>query len=253
MDLKKIQQRIDAFDKARGWEKFPASLVLSHLIEELGEISRYIQFEEGYKKEGIGHAYNVKDLKREFAQVLALLTQLALHYNVDLEEAVLEELRIMEERFSPEEWEEYMEEYVPHFAHKKVVTSFLRHDGKILILKRSGDVSTYKERWAAISGTIEDEDPVDAAYREIHEETGLAKGDITLRGRGESVTVTDESLKTIFSVHPLLFDLKSEKKLVLNFEHTEYSWVDKKELDRRETVPKLKQALESCTKISSSD
>ena len=43
MHLKEIQVKLDSFDKARGWDKFPASLVFAHLIEELGEISRISQ------------------------------------------------------------------------------------------------------------------------------------------------------------------------------------------------------------------
>ena len=248
MDLKKIQEKIDKFDKERGWEKFPPSLVLSHIIEELGEISRYIQFEEGYKKKGIGHEYNVKDLKREFAQVFALFIQLALHYGVDLEDAILEELEIMEKRFSKEEWKKYMEKYEPHYKVSDVVTSFLSFDNKILILKRSKKVSTYKGKWAGISGYIEDEKPLDAAYREIFEELGLKKEDIKLIGRGNILKVKDDDLRTIFYVHPFLFELTSKKDLKLNFEHTQYRWVDKKELEKVETVPQLKEALESCMK-----
>ncbi|MEA1993150.1 MAG: NUDIX domain-containing protein [Euryarchaeota archaeon] len=253
MDLKKIQAKIDAFDRARGWDEFPASLVLSHLIEEIGEVSRYIQFEEGYKKKGIGHEYNVKELKREFAQVLALFMQLAIHYDIDLEEAVLEELEIMEGRFSKEEWKTYMEKYEPHYMIRDVVTAFLQHDGTILVLKRSGKVSTYKKRWAAISGTIEDETPLEAVYREIFEETKLKKEDIVLISGGTSVKVKEEDLRTIFYVHPFLFELENKKELKLNFEHTEYRWADKKELDTLETVPKLKEALMSCLKKISSD
>jgi len=248
MDLKKIQEKIDKFDKERGWEKFPASLVLSHLIEELGEISRYIQFEEGYKKKGIGHEYNVKNLKREFAQVFALFVQLALHYGIDLEDAILEELEIMEKRFPKKEWKMYMGKYEPHYKISDVVTSFLSYENKILILKRSKDVSTYRGKWAAISGTIENEKPIDAAYREISEELGLKREDIELIGRGDILKVIDEDLRNIFYVHPFLFELKTEKDLKLNFEHTEYKWIDKEDLKRMETVPKLKEALDSCMK-----
>ncbi len=251
MDLREIQKRIEKFDEKRGWDKFPPSLVLSHILEELGEISRYIQFEEGYKKEGIGHEYNVKELKREFGQVLALLSQLALHYDIDLEDAILDELEIMETRFSPEEWRTYMDQYEPHYRIKNVVTAFLMHHDTVLVLRRSTEVSTYMERWAGISGTIENEDPIDAAYREIFEETKLKKDDVQLMSSGEVVTVRDDELSTIFYVHPFLFELKKKKDLALNFEHTEYRWVDKTELDRLDTVPKLKEALETCLKKNS--
>ena len=109
MHLREIQEKLDKFDKARGWDKFPASLVFAHLIEELGEISRHITVDEGYKVIGLGHeAPNKDELHREFAQVFNLFTQIANHYNIDLESSVLSELEIMESRFPAEKWNKHM-------------------------------------------------------------------------------------------------------------------------------------------------
>jgi NTP pyrophosphatase (non-canonical NTP hydrolase) len=111
MDLKLIQAKLKDFEKLRSWDKFPASLVFTHLIEELGEISRHITVDEGYKAIGLGHdAPDKKELHREFAQVFNLFVQLANHYEIDLEGSVLSELEIMEQRFSAREWSKYMED-----------------------------------------------------------------------------------------------------------------------------------------------
>ena len=60
---------------------------------------------------GLGHeAPNKDELHREFAQVFNLFTQLANHYNIDLESSVLSELEIMEERFPAEKWSRHMNE-----------------------------------------------------------------------------------------------------------------------------------------------
>ena len=101
MDLKKLQKIAEEFDKKRNWHKFRASNVFVHLIEELGEIGRHISFEEGYKKEGFGNSPNIskEELRREFGQVFKLFIQLANHYRIDLEKALLEELKSMEKRF----------------------------------------------------------------------------------------------------------------------------------------------------------
>ena len=109
MHLREIQEKLDKFDKDRGWDKFPASLVFAHLIEELGEISRHITVKEGYKVVGLGHdAPKKEELTREFAQAFNLFTQIANSFSVDLESAILSELEIMEERFSAEEWSRHM-------------------------------------------------------------------------------------------------------------------------------------------------
>ena len=111
MHLKDIQAKLAKFDEDRGWDKFPASLVFAHLIEELGEISRHITVKEGYKVVGLGHdAPKKEDLAREFAQSFNLFTQIANSFGVDLETAVLAELEIMEDRFPVEDWSNYMNE-----------------------------------------------------------------------------------------------------------------------------------------------
>ena len=101
MELKEIQRIKLNFDRERNWDRFPASNVLVHLVEELGEICRYINFEECYKKEEIGSNPNIskEELKREFAHVFMLFLQLANHYGIDLEKAFEEELEIMRKRF----------------------------------------------------------------------------------------------------------------------------------------------------------
>lgn len=109
MNLGNLQDRLAEFERERGWDRFPASLIFAHLVEELGEISRHITVQEGYKVVGLGHDAPEEDqLAREFAQVFALFVQLANHFNINLEKAILSELDIMEERFNAEQWSEHM-------------------------------------------------------------------------------------------------------------------------------------------------
>ncbi|MHA1936511.1 MAG: hypothetical protein ACW97A_14670 [Candidatus Thorarchaeota archaeon] len=111
MELHEIQNFIATFEKERGWEKFPASLVFAHLIEELGEISRHITYKEGYKVVGLGHEAPTKnDLSREFAQVFSLFVQLANLFEIDLESSVTSELEIMKDRFPSDKWKNHMDE-----------------------------------------------------------------------------------------------------------------------------------------------
>jgi NTP pyrophosphatase (non-canonical NTP hydrolase) len=110
VDLSKIQEMLAKFEQERGWDKFPASQVFAHLIEELGEVARHITVEEGYKVVGLGHeAPKKQELAREFAQVVSLLFQLANHYEIDLEKSIFSELKVMKDRFPAKAWSEYME------------------------------------------------------------------------------------------------------------------------------------------------
>lgn len=110
MHLREIQQVLRKFHTERGWDKFPASLVITHLLEELGELSDYILVEEGYKATGLGHDEPDKnEISREFAQALSLFVQLANHFDIDLENSFSAELEIMRERFPADAWSEYMD------------------------------------------------------------------------------------------------------------------------------------------------
>ncbi|MBN1786424.1 MAG: MazG-like family protein [Candidatus Methanofastidiosa archaeon] len=104
MQINEAQKRMNDFCNARDWDKFRASLVYLHLMEELTEIGEEILYEEGYKKEGIGHERSNRDVSREFAQSFALFLQLSIHYGIDLDKAFGKELEIMEERFPANSW-----------------------------------------------------------------------------------------------------------------------------------------------------
>ncbi len=57
---------------------------------------------------------------------------------------------------------------------KNVVTVFVSHHRRILLLRRSDRVGSYRGRWAGISGYVEqNEDPLRRAVKEISEEVGL--------------------------------------------------------------------------------
>jgi NTP pyrophosphatase (non-canonical NTP hydrolase) len=101
MDLSAIQKMKLEFDRERNWDKNRASNVFVHLVEELGEVGRYISFDEGYKKkmEGGGRTIDKYEMSREVAQVFLLFLQLASYYEIDLEKATLCELEIAKERF----------------------------------------------------------------------------------------------------------------------------------------------------------
>ena len=58
----------------------------------------------------------------------------------------------------------------------RIVTSFIKNNEKILILKRSDKVKSMKGLWSGISGIIENnEKPSDRAKIEILEEIGIKR------------------------------------------------------------------------------
>eukprot|EP01122_Echinamoeba_exundans_P014865 TRINITY_DN6834_c0_g1_i1.p1 TRINITY_DN6834_c0_g1~~TRINITY_DN6834_c0_g1_i1.p1 ORF type:complete len:492 (+),score=82.89 TRINITY_DN6834_c0_g1_i1:123-1598(+) len=131
---------------------------------------------------------------------------------------------------------------------RRVSSSFIEYEGKILALKRSDKVKTYQQHWAVVSGSIEaGETPEACSRREIAEETGLAKGDIELirTGRPLRVDATKE-YNTVWIVFPFLYSLKcSPDKIKIDWEHTEYQFANLAELSP--TVPNLLEAYERVT------
>ena len=86
---------------------------------------------------------------------------------------------------------------------RRVVTCFLEHEGKIALLRRSPGVSTYKGRWAGVSGYIEEGNtPYEQALVEIKEETSLDEEDTRLVKQGEPLEAVDEELGKKWLIHP---------------------------------------------------
>lgn len=125
---------------------------------------------------------------------------------------------------------------------KAVVTCFLESGDKILLLRRSGQVSTYQGRWAGVSGYIE-KTPDEQALTEIKEEVGLASDDVQLVRKGKPLEVEDEKLSVKWIVHPYLFHVKDPVKIKIDWEHKEARWIDPGKIDHYQTVPRLKEAL----------
>ncbi|MDI6858600.1 MAG: NUDIX domain-containing protein [Dehalococcoidia bacterium] len=133
-------------------------------------------------------------------------------------------------------------------ARREVVTCFLRRtdargEARVLIVRRSGRVGTYRGRWSAISGYLEAETPLDQAMTEISEETGLGNDDVTLVAAGEPLPVDDAQSGLRWLVYPFLFDMASGRDVELDWENVEGRWVAPEELSRYDTVPALEDAL----------
>jgi len=113
-----------------------------------------------------------------------------------------------------------------------------------LLLRRSKKVGTYQGRWAGVSGFLQkDEDPNERAKTEISEETGLVSNELSLIRSGETVRVYDPEKETVWIVHPFLF-ATNQPAISVNWENSEYEWVEPEQLAYFETVPSLRQTFD---------
>ncbi|MCI4340645.1 MAG: NUDIX domain-containing protein, partial [Thermoplasmata archaeon] len=121
----------------------------------------------------------------------------------------------------------------------EVVTAFLeRDDGRILLLRRSEQVGSFRGFWAGVSGFLEDPTPEAQAIREIREETGIVADELRLEGRGGPIYARDGG--SMFVVHGFRFATRATQ-IRLDWEHSQSEWVDPSEIGRRPSVPKLAQ------------
>jgi translation initiation factor 2B subunit (eIF-2B alpha/beta/delta family) len=122
-------------------------------------------------------------------------------------------------------------------AETPVVTGFLeRADGRVLVVRRAAGAHTYPGAWSGISGYLEGDEPLERAFVEIEEETGLGRGDVELLAAGRPLAVAE------WLVHPFLFRCLRPEAVRLNEENAAKRWVEPGALRELDTVPALGEA-----------
>ena len=126
----------------------------------------------------------------------------------------------------------------------KIVTSFIKNNNKLLILKRSDKVKSMKGLWSGVSGIIEgNENPLDRAKIEIFEEVGIVENKITLVKSIEKMQIQSQQYENHeWIIFPFLFQTK-ETKIKLNWENSDFKWIESNQLQNYETVPSLQKIL----------
>jgi len=126
----------------------------------------------------------------------------------------------------------------------RVVTCLLTHSGKVLVLKRSQLVGSYRGLWGGVAGYIEGPSPLEQAFIEIEEEVGLSPQDVHFVLSGEPLILEDPQISTRWVIHPFLFEVISPEKIRLDVEHTELRWINPEQLGQFDSVPGLKEVWE---------
>ena len=98
--LADMQAYVKAVCKERGWDKNSNLVILSGLVEELGELTRAMrdyrgEWEQDGKESKKGQKHH---LEGEFADVLNYLLDLSNYFDVDMEKAFRDKWEINEKR-----------------------------------------------------------------------------------------------------------------------------------------------------------
>jgi 8-oxo-dGTP pyrophosphatase MutT (NUDIX family) len=128
----------------------------------------------------------------------------------------------------------------------QVVTCIVEHDRKILLLKRSALVGTYRGLWGGVAGYVEElEGPYETAVKELREEAGIQLEDVELVKKGDPLEFSDtyEGKRYEWRIYPFLFHLEDITLVRVDWEHEDYQWVFPSELKKFETVPHLEKVV----------
>ncbi len=122
-----------------------------------------------------------------------------------------------------------------------VVTVFVTRGEKVLVLRRSEKVGSYRGRFAGVSGYLEAKSPEAQAWVELEEELGVTRADGQIRVSGEAFDVVDTG-DCVWRVHPFRLTLGPDAEVRLDWEHTEMRWVVPGDIEGMDTVPGLYEA-----------
>jgi 8-oxo-dGTP pyrophosphatase MutT (NUDIX family) len=133
------------------------------------------------------------------------------------------------------------------YTHKRtcaVITVFVEFEEKILLMKRSRKVGTYKGKWMAISGYYDSINSMEEKIlEELTEETGITTTNIKSITYYNSYTIRDVHLRKEWIIYDAVIRLKQLPQISINWEHTEYVWINPKKSLSMDIVPTLSKSL----------
>jgi NTP pyrophosphatase (non-canonical NTP hydrolase) len=122
MHIHEYQEWLQAWDKARTWDRVLPSHTLLHALEELGEVSRLVQMLEGYRPLGSHNSESVRELLAlELSDLQVMLFKIAYLCDIDMEDAMIRGQQKADQRFpdpatGPAERDAYWQRFQQYLA-----------------------------------------------------------------------------------------------------------------------------------------
>ena len=130
-----------------------------------------------------------------------------------------------------------------------VVNCVLIHEGKILFVKRSGDLNFYPNVWNGISGFLDDEKSFgEKVKEEIAEEVGITEENIISIRRGEIFHQDEPNYGKTWIVHPVLVEVKTSA-VTLDWEAQRHRWLSVSEVKVLDLLPGFDEVLKKVEKM----
>jgi len=125
-----------------------------------------------------------------------------------------------------------------------VLTCFVMYEDRILLLKRSDKVGSYRGKWNSVAGFVDEPVPIeDKILEELREELGISPDMIGGIKVGKPYEFHDAYIKKTWLIIPCLARLEREQEIKLDWEHTDYAWIDPERIGYYDTVANLEESL----------
>ncbi|MCX7852188.1 MAG: hypothetical protein N2383_05340 [Caldilineales bacterium] len=102
MHIAEYQSWLEAYDRARGFDRVQPAQTLVHALEEMGEIAREVLYLEGYREPDDLDECRAR-LAGELADCMTFLFKLAYQFGIDMEDALQANQGKANDRFPVEE------------------------------------------------------------------------------------------------------------------------------------------------------
>ncbi len=120
---------------------------------------------------------------------------------------------------------------------------------ELLLAKRGHGLADAEGYWSTINGFIDENKPVARiAAQELKEEIGLQISPQKIK-IGSSYTIKHPQEKRSYITFPCLVKLDAKPKVVLDREHTEFTWIKRVELERYHIIDGLSVPIDMALKL----
>lgn len=120
---------------------------------------------------------------------------------------------------------------------------------EILLAKRGQGLDDAEGYWSTINGFIDEDKPVaQIAAQELKEEIGLRISPQKIKV-GPSYTIKNLQEKRSYIIFPCLVKLDAKPKIVLDREHTEFTWTKRNRIDQFHMLDDTPYTIDAALKL----
>lgn len=121
----------------------------------------------------------------------------------------------------------------------------LFHEGKILLLQRSGNVGFYPGWWNGVAGFLDDERTLEEKVRdEVREETGIEEDNIVSIEYGTFFLHDEPRYGKTWIIFPVLVRVVSDT-IKVDWESERFEWIEPRAVEKYRVISSFKQVLEA--------